>query len=309
MPRSKPPEEEREIIRSQVQKRPYGASVLVHVQTAGAFGQVEAKEIQLATGAFVTLGTARMAPWDGGRKYSLKLEGFPTAAATEAAARRLVQAVLWMAISSDAPLRLDYRSYDPFAVFERGRSGGPQVSAYGEVYFQPDTIFSEIEDAYSSLGEPDPRVLLSMEIFAGARLEASDRARFLAVVSALEPLASEQQLGEDVDQFVASCLEVLKATSGLRPEVCASLEGRVRQLRSESIRQAMRRVVLSALPELPEAAATIDEAYALRSQIIHAGRPADLDVDLEREFQSVSRIMRQIYASLLGRRLMKPPAV
>ena len=309
MPMQKSPEEERETIRSQVAKRPYGASVLVHVQTAGAFGQVETKEIQLATGAFVTLGTARMAPWDGGRKYSLKLEGFPTAAATEAAARRLVQAVLWMAISSDAPLRLDYRSYDPFSVFERGRSDGLHVSAYGEVYFQPDMIFAEIENAYSKLADPDPRLLLSMEIFAGARLEASDRARFLAVVSALEPLASEQYLGEDVDKFVSSCVELLKATSGLRPEVRASLEGRVRQLRGESIRQSLRRVVLSALPEEPEAAATIDEAYALRSQIIHSGRPADLDVDLERACQSVSRIMRQIYASLLGRRLMKPPAV
>lgn len=309
MPRGKSPEEERNTIVSQPQKRPYGAMVRVHVQTAGAFGQVEDAEIEFATGAFVKLAPARMAPWDGGRKYTLKLEGFPTAAAAEAAARRLVQAVLWMAVSSDAPLRLDYKSYDPFAVFERMRSDGVRVEAYGEAYYQPDMIFGEIKTAYAHFAEPDPKLLLSMEIFAGARLETSDRARFLAVVSALEPLADEQPLGENVERFVASCLAEIKTVPELATEVRASLEGRVRQLRTESIRQAVQKVVRQALPNRPHAADAIDEAYALRSQIIHTGRPADLDVDLEHESRTVSGIIREIYASLFGRPLLKPSAV
>ena len=250
-----------------------------------------------------------MAPWDGGRKYTLKLEGFPTAAAAEAAARRLVQAVLWMAISSDAPLRLDYASYDPFTVFERMRSDGARVEAYGEAYYHPDMVFEEITEAYARFVKPDPKLLLSMEIFAGARLEASDRARFLAVVSALEPLADEQPLGGSVNRFVASCLAELKRVPDLATDIRASLEGRVLGLRTESIRQSVKRVVRQALSDRPDAAEAIDEAYALRSQIIHTGRPADLDVDLERELRMVSGIIRQIYASLLGRSLLKQSAV
>jgi len=283
--------------------------VRVHVQTAGAFGQIEDAEIEFATGAFVKLAPARMAPWDGGRKYTLKLEGFPTAAAAEAAARRLVQAVLWMAISSDAPLRLDYASYDPFTVFERMRSDGARVEAYSEAYYQPDMVFDEIKEAYARFVEPDPKLLLSMEIFAGARLEASDRARFLAVVSALEPLADEQPLGGSVNRFVASCLAELKRVPDLATDIRASLEGRVLGLRTESIRQSVKRVVRQALSDRPDAAEAIDEAYELRSQIIHTGRPADLDVDLERELRMVSGIIRQIYASLLGRSLLKRSAV
>ena len=71
----------------------------------------------------------------------------------------------------------------------------------------------------------------------------------------------------------------------------------------------MKRVVRQALSDRPDAAEAIDEAYALRSQIIHTGRPADLDVDLERELRMVSGIIRQIYASLLGRSLLKRSAV
>ena len=43
----------------------------------------------------------------------------------------------------------------------------------------------------------------------------------------------------------------------------------------------------------------IDGAYSLRSQILHTGSPADLDVDLERETRAVSAVIREIYASLL----------
>jgi hypothetical protein len=309
VPKEKSETEEREIIRSHPEKRPYGALLRVHVQTAGAFGQVENVEIPFVSGAFLTLAPARSAPWDGGRKYSMQLEGFATATAAESAARRLVQAILWMAVSSDAPLRLDYRSYEPFSIFDRTRSGGTHVEAYGEVFFQPAMIFDEIKAAYDDVGGTDPALLLSMEIFASARLEASDRARFLSIVSALEPLASEQPLGAAADRLVESCLENLKATPDLTPEIRSSLEGRIRQLRAESIRQALRRTVRSGLPDRAEAVMVVDEAYSLRSQIIHDGRPQDLDVDLERQSQVISNILRELYAARLGRRLLKPIAV
>lgn len=302
MAKPKSAQEERSVILGQPAKRPYGARVRIHVQNSGAIGDAEQVCIPLPTGAFVSMQPARTAPWEGGKKYVLTLEGFPTAASAEAAGRRLVQALLWTAVSTDSPLRLEYLSYEPASVFERNRSGGVTAEGFGEVVLSPAAVLGEIHDAYALLPEPDEKLLLSMEIFCAARLESSQRAVFLAIVSALEPLARERSLGDNVAKFVGDCVICLGA-SGVPAELKASLEGRLRQLRNESIRQALRRLARATLPEQPNAAQAIDDAYALRSQIIHSGVPTDLDIDLENEARTISAIIRAMYSSVLKHKL------
>jgi hypothetical protein len=302
MTKPKSQQEERAIILRQPNKRPYGARASIHVQTIGALGNAEQVCVSLPTGAFLSIEPARTAPWEGGRKFTVTLEGFPTAASAEAAGRRLVQALLWMAISTDSPLRLEYLTYEPASVFERNRSTGATCEGYAEVGHSPGVVFGELHDAYALLPEPDEKLLLSMEIFCAARLESSQRAVFLALVSALEPLAREAFLGDEVAAYVDDCISRLRASSvlsGLKP----SLEGRLRHLGHESIRQALLRLARETLPSQPDAEQTIDDAYALRSQIIHSGVPADLDVDLERESREISIIIRAMYASILKRKL------
>lgn len=304
MAKQKTPKEERAVILSQPTKRPYGVRVRIHLQTAGSIGNVEDVCVSLNTGAFLSIAPTRTAPWEGGKKYIVTLEGFPTAASAEASGRRLVQALLWMAVSVDAPLRLEYLSYEPASVFERNQSTGATCEAYGEVGYAPNIVLGELQEAYALLREPNEKLLLSMEIFCAARLESSQRAVFLALVSALEPLAQEAPLGEAVNKFVAECTNLLKVSS-IPQELRASLEGRLNQLRQESIRQALKRLARETLPNQPEAPAAVDEAYALRSQLIHSGVPADLDIDLERESQSISAIIRDIYANILNRSLAR----
>lgn len=84
--------------------------------------------------------------------------------------------------------------------------------------------------------------------------------------------------------------------------ICNSLNGRLLQLRQESIRQALRRLTREVLPDQPGASKIVDDAYALRSQIIHSGKPADLDLDLESEAREISKIIRNIYSSILKRK-------
>lgn len=302
----KTPREERTVILTQRDKRPYGVKVRIHLQTAGSIGNVEDVCVSLGTGAFLSIAPTRTAPWEGGKKYIVTLEAFPTAASAEASGRRLVQALLWMAISADAPLRLEYLSYEPAAVFERNRSTGAACEAYGEVGYAPNVVLGELQDAYALLRDPNEKLLLSMEIFCAARLESSQRAVFLALVSALEPLAQEAPLGEEVNQFVADCITLLKTSTPIPQELRASLEGRLGQLRQESIRQALKRLTRETLPDQPEAPSTVDDAYDLRSQLIHSGVPADLDVDLERESRTIAAIIRDIYANLLDRPLARP---
>lgn len=305
MPKSKDASHERQVILGQPNKRPYGARVRIHLQTAGALGDAEEVCVPLPSGAFITVEPTHKAPWEGGKKYVVTLQGFATAAAAEAAGRRLVQALLWMAVSTDAPLRLEYLTYEPASVFTRQQSSGDTCIAYSEVSFSAGVVFAELHDAYALLQEPDEKLLLSMEIFCAARLESSQRATFLALVSALEPLAREAPLGQAVAAFVDQCVLQLRGNADVQPELKASLEGRLLQLRQESIRQALRRLAQSTLPNQPDAPRLIDDAYGLRSQLIHSGVPADLDIDLERESQAVSRTIRALYASLLNRSLAR----
>jgi predicted lipoprotein len=111
-----------------------------------------------------------------------------------------------MAVSIDVPLKLEYLTYEPASVFERERSPGATLIAYGEVSSAPTVVFAELHNAYALLAEPDEKLLLSMEIFCAARLEASQRATFLALVSALEPLAQEASLGPAATAFVDQCV-------------------------------------------------------------------------------------------------------
>jgi len=303
--KKKPPADERAIIVGQPNKRPYGVAVRIHLQTGGAIGNVENASVPLSTGAFLTIAPARTAPWEGGKKFVVTLEGFPTAAAAEAAGRRLVQALLWMSISTDYPLRLEYQSYKPAAVFERNRSDGVRLEAFGELCFAPEVVLGELHDAFGDLQEPDEKLLLSMEIFCAARMESSQRAVFLSVVSALEPLAVEAEYGEPILKFVTNSVAQLKASDEIPDEHRQSLECRLLQLRRESIRQALKRLVREVLPDDPEAVGVIDDAYALRSQIVHTGSPADLDVDLEHEVKVVSAVIRRIYAKRLHRNVLR----
>jgi hypothetical protein len=90
---------------------------------------------------------------------------------------------------------------------------------------------------------PDQKLLLSMELFCAAGLEPSQRAVFLGLVSALEPLAQTANLGRDVSSFVDECLCALEADPAIPQETKNSLKGRLGQLRGESIRQALLRLV------------------------------------------------------------------
>lgn len=305
MPKKKSPQEERSVILQQREKRPYGVKVRVHLLTAGALGNAEDVCLSLHTGAFLTIRPTSIAPWEGGKKYLVTLEGFPTAASAEGAGRRLVQSLLWMAVSTHTPLRLEYLSYEPAAVFERNRSDGCKMECYGSSGMAPDTVLGEIQDAYRLLPDPDEKLLLSMEIFCSARLESSQRAVFLSLVSALEPLAREASLGNEVAKFVSSCVTLLDTQFDIAPAIRGSLEGRLRNLKQESIRQALKRLARETLPHQLDAPQIVDDAYSLRSQLVHSGLPSDLDIDLESEAQTVSRVIRAMYASLLGRSLVR----
>jgi len=296
--------DERAVIFGKPDKRPYGARLEFQVLHVGCLGEMERVAILLDSGTVASLAPARQTSWEGGRRFEFRLEGFATAAAAEAQGRQLSQAILWMAISLNYGLRLSYRTQEPAAVFERLRSSGASVWGEGSVFWNPQVVLQQLIAGFAA-PIPDTQTLLSMEIFASSSLEASDRAAFLTAVSALEPLAEEKALGQAVDAFVDGCLLSLRAAPSI-DQHRASLEGRLNQLRRESIRQALRHFISTRLPDHPTAPDVADSAYGLRSELIHNGRLSDYDVDLAAETREISNLLRLIYARSLALSLHAP---
>lgn len=299
--------DERAVIFGKPEKRPYGARLEFQVLHGGFLGNMEKVAILFDSGAVASLDPARHTSWEAGRRFEFRLEGFSTAAAAEAQGRQLSQAILWMAISLNYGLRLSYRTQEPAAVFERLRSPGASVWAEGSLSWNPQVV---LEQFFTGFGAPiaDSRTLLSMEIFASSSLETSDRATFLTAISALEPLGEEQALGQGVDAFVERCLLSLRTAASIDQQHRASLEGRLNELRRESVRQALRRFITTRLPDHPNAPEVVDSAYRLRSELIHHGRVSDYDTDLAAETRKISNLLRVIYSRSLGLSLHVPAA-
>lgn len=294
------PSVERSIIVSRPEKRPYGAKLIFQVLEKGFLGNLEHVTIFLDDGAYVTLAPERQPSWEGGRRFSLTLEGFPTASQAEEHGRRLVQGLLWTSISLNFGVRLNYHTHEPTTVYDRLRSPGFSMFGEGTTSFPSGWVIDRLQAAYMLPKSVDRTLLLSMEIFCASHLEASDRAIFLSTVSALEPLANAERLGPEVDAFIDECLAQLDKKDEIQPEHRQSVQGRLNELRKESIRQALKRVIRAKLPDDASAQAIIDYAYNLRSQLIHRGIPDDVDIDFSAETRKVSSILRQLYAKELG---------
>ena len=289
-------------------KRRYGAKASLQVAHPGSVGHLEAVTILLPTGSFATLEKTKSQSWEPGERISVTLSGFATASSAESEGRRLVQAVLWTSVSLNVPIRLQYSSVEPVTVYDRTASRGAVMSATLTTGWNTDIVAASIRGGFDSLPEPDRDLLLSMEIFTGAGLETSPRARFLSTVSALEPLAAAQDIGGDIDEFVDSCLDRLRAMS-LDPVMRSSMLSRVGHLRRESIGQAIRRVVGAALPDDRDALQVVQLAYSVRSEVVHGGKPSDDDLELGELERQVGGVLRRIYAKRLGSELRARAAV
>jgi uncharacterized protein (UPF0147 family) len=81
--------------------------------------------------------------------------------------------------------------------------------------------------------EVEEKLLVSMELFTSARLETSYRAKFVGLVSALEPLAQQEHYAnQELEKLVNSFVKQLTDTS-IPDNIKRSVEGRIRDLKKE----------------------------------------------------------------------------
>jgi hypothetical protein len=304
MPSMKSPVDERAFILDQPDKRPHGVRLSVQAASLRPFGIDGKAWLSLSTGAILTVDPA-LAPTGAADVRVFTLFAFRTPTDAEKAARRLVQSLLWMSACLDAPIAFVYETNEPTTVFDRTTLPAMTMKGYAEVGVPAKAVFSEIADTFAGTAEPDPALTLSMELFASAGLESSERARFLALVAALEPLAVAQSYGAAVDKFVSETRGALAENPGISAEMKENVRGQLDSLRREPMGRAMRRVV-AALPAPADAVAIVSEAYDLRNQIILAGRPTDAAVDLNAKRRSLSGVIRAVYAARFARKLVTP---
>ncbi|MFM9878885.1 MAG: hypothetical protein ACKVOO_00550 [Burkholderiaceae bacterium] len=299
---------ERALILARDARRKYGVRVEFQVQHLAHFGDMENVSILLPDGAIASVAPTRMLSWEGGEKLRVTLEGYATAAQAEQMGVMASQALLMTALSFNFGLRLHYRTREPGAVFDRLAS--PGCNMWGEMTSAPraQDVLSSFTDTIS---DPllDRRVRLSMEIFSAALLEPNDRVRFIMLVSAIEPLAEQHDLGHAVAEFVDSSLANLALLPGIDSELKQSLQSRVAQLKRESVGRALSRLSETWFPGNLVAKRALGHAYALRSQLLHDGAPHDPDIQFWVEADRIAPYIRLIYQRVSRRAFRSQPSI
>ncbi|MEG4217326.1 hypothetical protein [Microcoleus sp. Pol14C4] len=241
------------------------------------------------------------------QKLDVYVEGFATAAEAEQKGLKLSLALLWEAVSRKHPLRLDYHTPRPCMVYDRIQESGSgcMTSASLTVAMDSSRMVELVKEIFSANIDVDEKLLVSMELFASARLETTERARFVGQVSSLEPLAqSEAYDNPELKELVESFVAQLNKTTSIPKNIKSSVQGRINELKNESISQAIKRLVKDNFPENPDAVSTVEEAYKIRSKILHEGA---FDADLAQKSNEIEDIIRQIYSCRLNSNLFVPP--
>jgi hypothetical protein len=295
-------------------RRPYGAYIDFFVEEESIQFEFDGPTSLLATDeAIVQIHLAPdqpLGPLRENNLYRATIEGFATAGEAEAMGLSLSLSLLWSAITKDFGVRLDYHSPLPCIVYDRihfdPHSGSSRAHLSNHFPATPSDLAELMTDVLANSTIVDRQLLLSMELYAGASLEISDRAKFLGRVSALEPLATQNRYPHSITTLIDNFRQQLQSeelsdiSSADKAKFKASLDARLKQLQQESIRQALLRVVREVFSEDEEPVRAIDDAYALRSKMLHEGTT---DPYLDRKTHEVERIIRRIYAARVGKPL------
>ena len=232
----------------------------------------------------------------GFRALEIFVEGFATAGEAEKKGLEVAFGILWGAISESYSVRLQYQTPLPCVVYDRTRQGsGVFVTLSGTLILGNPlaSIATAIDEGLSSKARGDEKLLLAMELFASARQESTERSRFISLVSSLEPLAEQQDYTAEVSAAIGQFKDQIKDLK-LPPHIEASLLGRTEGLSTESVSSAIRRLVKETLPDDSEALQIIEDAYNLRSRILHDGTT---DADLNQKSREAEAVVRRVIAS------------
>ena len=222
----------------------------------------------------------------GGLKgFRLTVHAEDTACGAESLGTRLAYALLTIAIERRWGMALAWPDSPlPCRVIDRNVSSGFTGSAFATVtsYMYMKDFLPKLEDGFAKHVDVPYRLLWSMELVVSSRLESNSRSKLVMLTSALEALADQHDLSEHVGELVARLVDVVDQSEIGDASLKNSIVGQVRNLRRESSRRAVNRLVLES-GMAAEDAEFVEKAYSTRSKIVHEGkRIPELDAMVHR---------------------------
>lgn len=307
---SKKKTEEVKAISESPKRRPYASKISLVLGEGLKFGFDGEVCLLLDTNCIVRVQPEKEKINEKGKvlqKLTATIEGFDTAGKAEQMGLKLSLALLWTAVSKKWNLKLDYHTPRPCMVFDRTQNaGGLRITGHATLHVRSSAnkVSELINEVLSKTMEVDLKLLISMELFASARLESTERAKFIGLVSALEPLATQESYdNEEVEKIISSFIYRINETKTIPENIRNSLTGRARSLSRESVSQAVARFVGKYFPENTEIIKFVKEAYDIRSSILHEGT---FDADLDEKGKFLEDVIRHIYSQILGLDLLFP---
>ena len=153
---------------------------------------------------------------------------------------------------------------------------------------------------------PSEKETLAFELYGLSHFEASPRARFLTLISAVETIMEYKPRSAEVLEHVANLVEATKSSRLPRSEI-DSILGTLSWLRKESISKAGKTFVEELLGTQKYDGKTAKEffqyCYNVRSELMHGGKPSDHTMSLG---HLVNRL-DELAADLLAASITRPP--
>lgn len=293
---------ERKVIQDSPTRRPYGAKLTLILEEDTKFPIDGPCELLISTDHIIRISPRIDEKNTSHQIWDIFVEGFATACEAEQAGLRAALGFFWSAVQGHYSIRLHYHTPLPCMVYDRNKRSGLQLtdSVSLTVVKGLNNIITPLDHVLKKDGAVDHRLLLAIELFASARLETTERARFIGLVSSLEPIAIQDSI--ENDEFIRLIDEYKKRVSSLDLDKSLrdSLIGRINQLKKESIGRSIQKLVLRCLPDDPVSMEIIKEAYNIRSQILHNG---STDADLSQKTNQVETVIRKIIECLISTHL------
>lgn len=291
--------EERRAIHDSPPRRPYGAKLTLLLEKETKF-PIEGKcELLISPNYIIRLEPGHDEEESKQQTWDIYVEGFATACEAEQAGLQVALGFFWSAVQGGFSIRLKYHTPLPCMVYDRNKSLGARFSDFASLTVTKgiNNIVNPLDQVLRKEEALDPKLLVAVELFASARLETTERARFVGLVSSLEPVAEQDAI--EFDDFSSLVKEFKERVSDLDIDepLKNSLKGRIEQLKRESIARAIQKLVSTCLPGDVEALRLVKDAYNIKSAVLHDG---STDADLSAKSREIEVVIRKIFQQLIS---------
>lgn len=233
----------------------------------------------------------------GHQNWKIVVDSFKTAVLAEKYGVKMVLGILWASIQNSYGIKLIHNSALPCLVKYKTSSRGFNFKAEITVVQSIDGIIDPINEILSINNDISSKLLAACELFAAARNETTDRARFVGLVSSLEPLCEQtiyevDSLNTLLSSFEKQISEIqIESNTEFDEKIKNSLIGRIQQLKRESVNQAIKRTIENYFPGDKEISETVIESYNIRSKVLHEGYS---DPDFNIYCKRIEKIIREL---------------